>query len=44
MVVEAKEDIKHLTKIDCFAKWSFLLYINCIRIYSMVKDHLFNLV
>ena len=23
-VVEAKEDIKLLTKIDCFAKWSFL--------------------
>ena len=29
-VVEAKEDINHLTKIDCFAKWSFLLYISCI--------------
>ena len=32
-VVEAKEDIKHLTKMDSFAKWSFLLYINCIKIY-----------
>ena len=30
-VVEAKEDIKHLTKIDCFAKWSILLCINCIK-------------
>ena len=34
-VVEAKEDIKHLTKIDCFAKWSYLLYTNCIKIYSL---------
>ena len=36
-VVEAKEDIKHLTKIDCFAKWSFLLYINCIK-YILYRD------
>ena len=35
VVVEAKEDIKLLTKIDCFAKWSFLLYINCIKIYTL---------
>ena len=33
--VEAKADIKRLTKIDCFAKWSFLLYINCIKIYTL---------
>ena len=31
-VVYAKEDIKYLTKIDHFARWSFLLYINCINI------------
>ena len=30
-VVEAKEYIKHLAKIECFAKWSFLLYIYCIK-------------
>ena len=30
-VVEAKEDIKYLTKIDHFARWSFLLHINCIN-------------
>ena len=31
-------------KIDCFAKWSFLLYINCIKnIYFIVMDHLFTL-
>ena len=33
-VVLAKEDIKHLTKMDHVAKWSFYLYINCINIYS----------
>ena len=44
-VVKAKEDIEHLTKIDCFSKWSFLLYISCIKnIYSIVIDHLFTLV
>ena len=39
-VVEAKEDIKHLTKVDCFAKWSFLLYINCIK-YILYRDRPF---
>ena len=39
-VVEAKEDIKHLTKIDCFAKWSFLLFINCIK-YILYRDRPF---
>ena len=29
-VVEAKEDIKHLTKIDCFAIWSFLLHTSTV--------------
>ena len=31
-----KEDINHLTKIDHFARWSFLLYINCINIYNIL--------
>ena len=35
-VVYAKEDINHLTKIDHFARWSFLLYINCINIYNIL--------
>ena len=39
-VVEAKEDIKPLTKIDCFATWSFLLYINCIK-YILYRDRPF---
>ena len=30
-----KEDINHLTKIDHFARWLFLLYINCINIYNI---------
>ena len=34
-VVLAKEDINHLTKIDHFARWSFLLYINYINIYNI---------
>ena len=34
-VVYAKEDIKHLTKIDHFARWSFLLYINCINSFTV---------
>ena len=34
---------KHLTKIDHFARWSFLLYINCINIiYSIVIGHWFT--
>ena len=33
-VVQANEDIKHPTKIDHFARWSFLLYTNCINIYT----------
>ena len=43
-VVEAKEDIKHLTKIDCFAKWSFFAHQLYKDIYSIVIDHLFTLV
>ena len=44
-VVEAKEDIKHLTKIDCFAKWSFFIVHQLYKnIFSMVIDHLFTLV
>ena len=40
-VVEAKEDIKHLTKIDCFAKWSlFIVHQLYKNIYSIVIDHL----
>ena len=35
-VVQAKEDINHLTKIDHFARWAFLLYINSINIYSVL--------
>ena len=34
-VVLAKEDIKYLTKIDHFAKWSFLFYINCINSFTV---------
>ena len=33
-VVQAKEDTRHLTKIDHFARWSFILYINCVYILS----------
>ena len=33
--VFAKEDIKCLTKIDHFARWSFLLYINCIKSFTV---------
>ena len=35
-VVYAKEDINHLTKIDHFERWSFLLYINCIDINNIL--------
>ena len=35
-VVYAKERINHLPKIDHFARWSFLLYINCISIYNIL--------
>ena len=31
------EDIKYLTKIDYFARWSFLLYINCINSFTVHK-------
>ena len=31
-----KEDINRLLKIDYFARWSFLLYINCINIYNIL--------
>ena len=34
-VVLAKEDIKYLTKIDHFARWSFLLHINCINSFTV---------
>ena len=34
-VVYAKEDIKYLTKIDHFARWSFLLYINCTNSFTV---------
>ena len=34
-VVLAKEAIKYLTKIDHFARWSFLLYINCINSFTV---------
>ena len=34
-VVKAKEDSKYLTKIDHFARWSFLLYINCINSFTV---------
>ena len=34
-VVLAKEDIKYLTKIDHFARWSFLLYTNCINSFTV---------
>ena len=34
-VVQAKEDIKYLTKIDHFARWPFLLYINCINSFTV---------
>ena len=34
-VVQAKEDIKYLTKIHHFARWSFLLYINCINSFTV---------
>ena len=37
MVVQAKEDTEHLTKIDYFARWQFLLYIVCINIYVQRK-------
>ena len=45
-VLQAKEDINRLTKIDHFARWSFLLDINCINIYSIVINlgRLFSLV
>ena len=45
-VVYAKEDIKYLTKIDHFERWSFLLYINCINsctVHSVI-GRLFTLV
>ena len=32
---EAKEYITPLIKIDHFARWSFLLYINCIHIHNL---------
>ena len=34
--IYAKEDINHLTKIDHFTRWSFLLYINCMNIYNIL--------
>ena len=34
-VVLAKEAIKYLTKIDHFARWSFLLYINSINSFTV---------
>ena len=34
-VVYAKEDIKYLTKIDHFARWLFLLYINYINSFTV---------
>ena len=34
-VVEAKQDIKHLTKIDHFTRWLFILYNYCINIYTL---------
>ena len=43
-VVQAKEDISHLTKIDHFARWSFLLYINCINIYTLCDRTLVYLI
>ena len=35
-VVYAKEDINHLTNLDHFARWSFLLYINCLNKYDIL--------
>ena len=35
-VIQAKVDINNLTKIDHFARWSFLLYTNCINIYNIL--------
>ena len=35
-VVQAKEDIKQLPKIDHLARWWFLLYINYINIYTLL--------
>ena len=45
-VVKAKEDITYLTNIDHFARWSFLLYINCINSVTVhsVIGRLFTLV
>ena len=34
-VVQAEEDIKHLTKIDDFARWKFLLHNNCINTHTI---------
>ena len=31
----SEEDIEYLTKIDHFARWSFLLYINCINSFTI---------
>ena len=36
-VVQAKEDIRHLTNVSHFAKWSFLLHINCIFTQNICK-------
>ena len=43
---KAKKDVKYLTKIDHFARWSFLLYINCINSFTVhsVIGRLFTLV
>ena len=39
-VVQAKEDIRYLTNVSHFAKWSFLLHINCIFTQNVCKsDH-----
>ena len=38
-VVQTKEDIRHLTNISRFAKWSFLLHINCIFTQNVYKNY-----
>ena len=41
-VEEAKEDIKHLTKIDCFAKWSFFFIVHQLyKNYILYRDRPF---
>ena len=38
-VVQVTEDIRHLTNVSRFAKWSFLLHINCIFTQNVYKTN-----